>query len=118
MALSTGQKIGIAAGAGLVALWAFSRGSKRTVHGKDFYVPDDAIVVWQGVPFMMRLPRGQWQSLNSELKIAGQQDMGNTTAVQVLVLPAPTDYVVNAIFALADDPSVQEHFTVQARVPI
>jgi hypothetical protein len=118
MALSTGQKIGIGAAAALGTLWLVSRGSKSPTHAKSFYLPGETFRIWQGVPFTMKMPRGQYQALNPELQVMTQADYGNETHVQLLAIAAPSDYTIAAILSEIDHPDHLFRFTVQARKPV
>lgn len=119
MAMSKEVKIGLGIGAAALAtVWLTSRGSKVATHAKAYYRAGESFRVWQGVPFVMKLPRGEYLSLNPELQIMTQNDYGNQTDVQLLAIAAPSNYTVNGILSEADRPDRLHRFTVTARKPV
>lgn len=118
MAMSKEMKLGLGVGAAALLGWMVFGGKKEKAHGKAYYVPGDEIVVFQGAPFELRLPRGEYQSLNPELQIASQADYGNVTHVELLAVAAPADYSVSGALANVDNPSKVHHFAVNARRPV
>lgn len=116
MALSKQQKIGIGLGVGILGvMWAVSRSSKTPTHQKEFYRPGESFRVLQGIPFIVRVPRGDYQVLNTELSIVDQIDMGNSTDVYLLAEVTPTQYTVAGILSNVDHPDRLYRFTVNAR---
>lgn len=80
--------------AGVVAIdmVASASGKPKRKPFKSLYYPGDNVDAWMGQTFIVRLPRGDYQIVASQITKNIETDIGNSTDIVLLAVPAHAPY--------------------------